>query len=286
MDHQIKPKEIRNSASGAHVSAERPAPPDRPGFGRALLEARTRAALSQADAATALGLPARTYQNYETGTSSPPAALKRQILLSALRALARPELAPDRTPDLPRDPDATPARSPLRTPSTTPVYASGDDADLIVVYGGGEAGAGPPRTNDGIESGPGGAGLDRVVFSRDEIARVIGATTLGRGLCFFWVSGDSMDPELRPGDRAYYSPVVNFASDGFYVVSLDGEWLVKRVQRLGGGVLDLVSVNPAYQTERLRPLPGAEPNTFRSDLTGATCMLSVVGKVVFNLTPR
>lgn len=96
------------------------------------------------------------------------------------------------------------------------------------------------------------------------------------------VVGDSMSGDLRPGDRVIYAPCSSIGDAGLYVVLLDGARLIKRVQRLGGGALELIPSNPAYHRERFEPIPDADTeNTYRSALTGLTSTLNVVGKVVF-----
>lgn len=219
-----------------------------PTFSEALARLRARRGLTMQEAADLLGVHWRSVQNWENGTSSPSRA-KQEAYLDAL------------SPD-----------------------AAGSDAaadPLLSIPGGSEAGAGPARDN-------GHASVEIVQITRAEVERVtgLGGPALGR-LRWFTVAGDSMAPDLRPGERVFYTPCDAFGADGYYVAEMDGERLVKRIQRHGGGVLDLVPVNPDYQTERLIPLPGADtPNLYRSDLSGATVLLVPVGKVNFNFMAR
>ena len=101
------------------------------------------------------------------------------------------------------------------------------------------------------------------------------------------VIGDSMYPELRANDTVIYAPTNSIGDAGLYVLRLDGAHIVKTVQRLGGGALDLIPRNTdLYHRERYTPCPDADtPNTYRSDLTGLTSILEVVGKVVFYPKP-
>lgn len=152
---------------------------------------------------------------------------------------------------------------------------------VLAIPGGSEAGAGPARNNDHH-------GLEVVRIERSEVVRVTGLEGPSlNGLRWFTVVGDSMAPDLRPGERVFFTPCHTFAADGYYIAEMDGERLVKRIQRHGGGVLDLVPVNPDYQTERLIPMREADaPNTYRSQLSGAVVTLNPVGKVAFNFTAR
>ncbi|GIV03586.1 MAG: hypothetical protein KatS3mg015_2416 [Fimbriimonadales bacterium] len=121
-------------------------------------------------------------------------------------------------------------------------------------------------------------------FSRDEIARL--TNTNPDRLRSIKVVGDSMEPEIRANDTVVYEPVQAVSDAGIYVLRLDDLVLVKKVQRFGGGVLEIIPVNPAYRSEMLRPLPEADtPNTYRSEVTGMTCTCEVIGKVVFYLRP-
>lgn len=117
-------------------------------------------------------------------------------------------------------------------------------------------------------------------YPRDAIRRLTGANP--DTLRALRVRGDSMEPELRPNDTVIFAPTHSVADSGLYILLFDDLVIVKKVQRFGGGGLELISTNPAYRNELLLPLPEADtPNTYRSDVTGLACTLEVVGKVVF-----
>ncbi len=103
------------------------------------------------------------------------------------------------------------------------------------------------------------------------------------------VTGDSMEPVLRANDTVIYLPVEEFGDAGIYVFRLDGAHLVKLVQRLGGGALDVIPYNEIYSRERYVPIPYPDeadtPNTYRSEATGLTSTIEPVGKVVFYPRP-
>lgn len=67
------------------------------------------------------------------------------------------------------------------------------------------------------------------------------------------VAGDSMEPTLSQGDVVLVDrSTKRVTNDGLYIVRLDGSLLVKRVQALPGGVLEITSDNPVYKPFTLR----------------------------------
>lgn len=242
-------------------------PAPTPPFSVELRHRREALGLTQLDAASRLGITARTLQRYENGESAPARSERKAEFLDRLAETT-----------------TRPARHQRTQAVAAPVAFDADNHDahaLVSIPGGGSAGAGAGRTNDG-------EAVEQVLISRSEVERVTGL--LGRlldGLEWVLVVGDSMQPELRAGERVYYVAGHPLNDAGIYVLEMDGERIVKMVQRLAGGVLDLIPVNRAYATERLVPIREADTaNTFRSELTGQTCSLRVIGKVVFNLQPR
>lgn len=67
------------------------------------------------------------------------------------------------------------------------------------------------------------------------------------------VSGDSMEPTLRAGDVILIDHRMQRPDrEGIYIIRMDGMLLVKRVQALPGGVLQITSDNPAFSPWQLR----------------------------------
>ncbi len=67
-------------------------------------------------------------------------------------------------------------------------------------------------------------------------------------LYLIYVTGESMEPTLRPGDLILVDRrTADMASDGIYVIRMGGALLVKRVQALPGSRIRITSDNPAYQ---------------------------------------
>ena len=62
------------------------------------------------------------------------------------------------------------------------------------------------------------------------------------------VEGDSMQPVLNDGDDIMVDRAAAFRTlrDGIHVIRLDGVLMVKRLARAPGGLLSVLSDNPAY----------------------------------------
>jgi phage repressor protein C with HTH and peptisase S24 domain len=59
--------------------------------------------------------------------------------------------------------------------------------------------------------------------------------------------GDSMDGTFRDGDSLLVDRgITEIRTDAIYVFTLDGDLFIKRLQRLTGGVLRMISDNPVY----------------------------------------
>lgn len=60
------------------------------------------------------------------------------------------------------------------------------------------------------------------------------------------VSGDSMQPTLHPGSTVMIDTTATRVTSGIYAINLGGTAMVKRLQALLGGVIRVMSDNPAY----------------------------------------
>lgn len=108
--------------------------------------------------------------------------------------------------------------------------------------------------------------VDVLKFKREWIARELHANQ--KDLCLLYVDGDSMEPELRPGDiilvdRSDVGP----NRDGVYVLRMDESLLVKRLQRLPGGGLRVTSDNEKYEAFTIK---------FREAIN-----IAIIGRVVW-----
>jgi len=80
-------------------------------------------------------------------------------------------------------------------------------------------------------------------------------------LYLIYVDGESMEPTLRPGDIILVDHRDQAqARDGVYVLRLDGTLLVKRLQKLPGGIIEVTSDNPAYKSFTLKLAEMKEQN--------------------------
>jgi phage repressor protein C with HTH and peptisase S24 domain len=89
--------------------------------------------------------------------------------------------------------------------------------------------------------------VDSLAFKSDWIRMTLGATP--SDLYLIKVEGESMEPTLRPGDVILvdHRAAASVPRDGIYVLRMDSSLLVKRLQRLPGGVVKVTSDNPAYE---------------------------------------
>lgn len=83
------------------------------------------------------------------------------------------------------------------------------------------------------------------------------------------VWGDSMKPDVQPGDLLVVDTRHNAVrADALYVFEMDGGVFIKKLQRLPGGVLKVISANAEYESYTVKP---ADDPTFK-----------VVGRVAFH----
>lgn len=80
------------------------------------------------------------------------------------------------------------------------------------------------------------------------------------------VRGDSMNNTLRNGDRVIIDRT-HRTPDGVFLLRMGDELRIKRVQRVAGGALMLISDNPVYERELLGPEDAAG-----IEIIGRCCM--------------
>jgi phage repressor protein C with HTH and peptisase S24 domain len=83
------------------------------------------------------------------------------------------------------------------------------------------------------------------------------------------IRGDAMAPLLQEGDDIFVNHVIQRLVDRIYMISIDHQVSVKRVQWLPGNRLRLISENPAY--------PSYEVPTDSEDQAG----FAIIGRVVW-----
>lgn len=84
------------------------------------------------------------------------------------------------------------------------------------------------------------------------------------------VSGDSMLPTLQPGSTVMIDTTATRVTSGIYAINLGGAAMVKRLQALLGGVIRVISDNPAYDAFQIKR-HAAETDGF-----------SIIGRVVWH----
>jgi transcriptional regulator with XRE-family HTH domain len=105
-------------------------------------------------------------------------------------------------------------------------------------------------------------------FSTTWIQRELNATP--SDLFLILVDDESMEPTLRPGDTILLDKRATTADrEGIYMLKMEGVPLVKRLQILPGGIVKVVSDNPAYETFTIR----------LSDINGRN--IAILGRVVW-----
>lgn len=60
------------------------------------------------------------------------------------------------------------------------------------------------------------------------------------------ISGDSMEPEFKSGDQVMVDRSKQPLREGVYIIRIDQELVIKRIQIIGNGQVRLISNNPAY----------------------------------------
>lgn len=68
--------------------------------------------------------------------------------------------------------------------------------------------------------------------------------------------GDSMEPVLRSKENLLvesYKEEQKISIDGIYVIRIDGDLMVKRIQKLPGGTVKVISENKSYETYTISP---------------------------------
>ncbi|SDK77895.1 Peptidase S24-like [Modicisalibacter muralis] len=193
-------------------------------IGERLRQERTRLGMSQEDFGAHGGVKKVAQSNYETGKRHPDTAYLERIMQIGVDVhfvLYGSRL------DIPTSSETLDA---LQGTEPVPMY------DI-------EAAAGAGRLFD-VELIQSTFYLPAELFEAEGVdpAQVVGVTARGDSM------GDTIrDQEQVLVNRARRSP------DGVFLLRMDGELRLKRVQRVAGGAWILISDNPAYEREMIKP---------------------------------
>jgi phage repressor protein C with HTH and peptisase S24 domain len=136
---------------------------------------------------------------------------------------------------VPKSGQDTPAVAPRRTPGT--VQIARYDARAAAGHG------------DGLSPG---TIIETISFSETWVRTVLRRNPAH--LALIECRGDSMEPTLRDGDVLMVdTSVMEVRSSRIYVLEVEGNLLVKRIQRMLDGRLRIASDNPRYEAELLTP---------------------------------
>lgn len=69
-----------------------------------------------------------------------------------------------------------------------------------------------------------------------------------KSLIVIGVKGDSMEGEINNGDIILINKDDNALLNGIYVIRIEGDLIVKRIQRLPDGIIKVISANSAYES--------------------------------------
>jgi len=233
---------------------------ERLALGERIRSARTALGVSRNEAANVVGVSLSTFQAWEAGEREPDAtklsALARQYGLAADWLLfgAGPMLAGG--DGVPTAASAGKAQAVVDTRGN-PV----DLAEFVFI----------PRYNLKAAAGHGAVVDDEtpmfsMAFRRYWVENYLHCTPTD--LAVISVKGDSMEGLLNNKDVILLNTADNQPTSGLYVLRVEGDLIVKRVQRLPGATLRVISANEAYPT-------------FEVDLNNPPNDFDVIGRVVW-----
>jgi phage repressor protein C with HTH and peptisase S24 domain len=95
--------------------------------------------------------------------------------------------------------------------------------------------------------------IERMTVSAEWIRQTLSVTS-PNNLAIITGRGDSMEGTYDDGDLLLVDRgISDLQIDAVYVLSIDGELYIKRVQRQPGGIIIMISDNPKYQPITLKP---------------------------------
>lgn len=109
--------------------------------------------------------------------------------------------------------------------------------------------------------------MHHLAFRKYWIDNVLNACT--KDLVVIGVTGDSMEGEIDNGDIILINTQDTHLNNGIYVIRINGELIVKRIQKLPGGIITVISANEAYES-------------FKVDTNNPPTDFECIGRVVWH----
>lgn len=109
--------------------------------------------------------------------------------------------------------------------------------------------------------------MHHLAFRKYWIDNVLNACT--KDLVVIGVTGDSMEGEIDNGDIILINTQDTHLNNGIYVIRINGELIVKRIQKLPGGIITVISSNEAYES-------------FKVDTNNPPSDFECIGRVVWH----
>lgn len=185
-----------------------------------------RGALSQTEFGKKVGMQQNSLSRYERGERIPDAEVVSQVC----RACG---VSPTWLIS---------GEGPMRPDSAT--TSQGDAVGIPLYNVTGSAGGGSLNDSEHVEKW--------IYCSPAFINQVLGVPPAA--ICMIHLSGNSMEPDLPANSIAWVDRRGTDARpDGIYVIRVDGAIMVKQLQRLPGGVIEVSSINPAYKPFKISP---------------------------------
>lgn len=197
------------------------------------LNFRKKLKITQAEMGKMIGVPQRTWANYETGRSQPPA----QVLLE----LAKIGFDYESAFDLGKEDEKE------QTNSTKQIDLSKDDIKILSFKEASEEVTGfvIPILDQRLSAGQG-ADLPDDDRPTAYISVPKYLAKYGKSLVALYVDGDSMEPTLCRGDMIICDSY-GWSGEGIYAIQMEGSGFVKRLT-IKPGKLVIISDNPIYTT--------------------------------------
>lgn len=258
---------MANSKTGGNDASALSGSNDKPENNRLLLGSRIREArealgVPRNESANVVGVSLSTFQAWEAGEREPDAT--KLSTFARHYGLAADWLLFGDGP-MRKGEERVKAATPSLEPAACPcVDTLGNPVDLeefvFVPRYNLQAAAGHGASSDGEKP------LFSMAFRKYWIENYLRANPAD--LSVISVKGDSMEGVLNNRDVILLNLADTHASSGLYVLRVDGDLVVKRVQRLPGAKLHVISANEAYKA-------------FEIDLNNPPADFAVIGRVVW-----